>query len=221
MKKIFASVLLALACTTVFGQAVKDSAWNDDFTKIEFADSKWDMGLSVGATYNYSFNAPAGLSNNGWGLDLSLFEMHWKGWQNGYLTLGILDMMFDWQYLLKGNKFTGIGGGITPALDGTGHRADFQLGFPIGINQQFGKDFGISLQAVPGIGLHTYVNEYNDGFDVHHKEHMFPNKDRVGFRLNLKATLWYGDFGVLVRYNPLASKDLGTTILSVGITFRD
>ena len=76
------------------------------------------------------------------------------------------------------------------------------------------------LQAVPGIGLYGYQNEFVEN-GMRHKDYLYPDKGRVGFRLNLKATIWYSDFGVLVRYNPLASKDFGTTILSVGIAFRD
>ncbi len=220
MHKFFTVLLLSLACTGAMGQ-VKDSLWDNEKKdlKIDMGDSKWDLGISFGATYNYSFNAPSGLSNSGWGLDLSLLEMRWNGWNSGSITMGILDLMFDWQYMQKGNKFSNVGV-ITPASDGKGYRNDFTIGFPVGINQQFGKDFGISLQAVPGIGLYGYQNEFVEN-GMRHRDYLYPDKGRVGFRLNLKATIWYSDFGVLVRYNPLASKDFGTTILSVGIAFRD
>ena len=222
MKKIFATLLLALACTVSFGQNVKDSIWDDDLTNIDFGDSKWDMGIMFGATYNYSFNAPAGLSNSGWGLDLSLFEMHWKGWKGGSLTVGILDMMFDWQYLQKGFAFDGNGNIFNDLVrEGKGHRSNVFFGFPLGFNQQFSKDFGISLQAVPGFDFYSYRNEYIDVTNIKHKETLYPTKGRVGFRLNLKAVIWYSDFGVIVRYSPLANKDMGTTLLSVGVVFRD
>ena len=219
MKKIIATLLLAAACTCAFGQSVKDSIWDDDDHKISLGDSKWDLGATFGVTYNYSFNAPSGLSNSGLGLDLSLFEMQWNGWKGGSLTLGILDFIFDWQFLLKGNAFTGTDGGIVPAADGKGYRSDVTFGFPVGINQQFGKDFGISLIAVPGVGLYRYNNDYILA-GVHHEDSLYPTKGRVGFRLNLKAIIWYNDFGVLVRYQPLASPDMNTTVLSVGIALR-
>jgi hypothetical protein len=50
---------------------------------------------------------------------------------------------------------------------------------------------------------------------------MYPVNGHVGFRLNLKAVIWYSDFGVVLRYQPIASKDMGTTMLSVGIAFRN
>ena len=220
MKKIFATCMLALACTCVFGQSTKDSLWDDNIKKPDFGDSKWDMGVSLGVTYNYSFNAPAGLSNSGWGLDISPFEMRWKGWKGGSITVGILEFIFDWQYLQKGNAFTGSNGGIVPALDGKGNRSCAFFGFPFGFNHQFGRDFGISLMAIPGVSLYRYNNQYIVS-GIQHKDSLFPTKGRVNFDLHLKAILWYSDFGVMVCYQPLASKDMGTTILSVGIAFRD
>ena len=221
MKKIFATLMLATVCTLALGQNVKDSLWDDDMKDLKSAleKTKWEPGMMMGFTYDYSFNAPNGLSNNGFGLDISLLEMKWKGWDSGSFTLGILDFIIDWQYLLKGYAFDGLGG-IYPATEGKGHRADFFFGFPVGINQQFGDDFGITLQAVPGVGFYSYRNENVLG-GVHREETLYPVKGRVGFRLNLKAILWYSDFGVIVRYQPLASKDMDTTMLSIGIAFRN
>ena len=219
MKKIFAILLLAATCTGAMAQGVKDSLWDEDKDiNVKIGNSKWEISPVLGATYNYTLNAPAGLSSSGWGLDLSLLEMQWKGWKSGSLTLGILDVNFDWQYLQKGFSFNGVGG-IIPALDGSGHRADFTFSFPVGINQQLGKNFGFSLIAAPGIGFFTYRNEYISA-GVHHKDLLYPTNDRVSFRLNLKAILWYDDFGVLVRYQPLASSDLKVNVLSFGIALR-
>ena len=53
------------------------------------------------------------------------------------------------------------------------------------------------------------------------KEALSPKDGHVGFRLNLKAVIWYSDFGVVLRYQPIASKDLNTTLLSVGVIFRN
>ena len=146
--------------------------------------------------------------------------MQWNGWKNGSITLGLFDFIVDFQFLLKGFAFDGImPGGIMPANEGKAQRTDFSFGFPVGINQQFGKDFGISLIAVPGIGFYTYKNNYNDsGF--HHSDSLYPREKRVGFSLDLKATLWYGSVGVLVRYQPLAARDMNFTVLSAGIAIR-
>ena len=221
MKRIIVTLMLAAACTCAMAQSIKDSLWdNDKDINVKIGDSKWEVNPTFGFTYNYSFNAPNGLSNSGWGMDFSLIEMQWNGWKSGSITLGIFDFMIDFQFLQKGFAFDGITvGGITPANEGKGHRTDFTFGFPVGINQQFGKDFGISLLAVPGFGVYTYKNNYYaNGF--RHNDTMSPRNKSVGFRLDLKATLWYGDFGVLVRYQPLATQDMNTTVLSVGIAFR-
>ena len=219
MKKVLVTLMLAAACFAAMAQDVKDSLWDEDEKiSVQLGQSKWELSPVLGATYNYSLRAPEGLSNSGWGLDLSLLEMHWNGWKGGALTLGILDVNFDWQYLLKGQAFDGKGG-IGPALDGRGHRTDFTFGFPVGINQQFGSKFGISLIAVPGIGFYTYRNKYIKD-DIRHVDTLYPTKGRVGFRLNLKGILWYGDFGVVIRYQPIPSPDLNTNLLSVGFALR-
>lgn len=223
MRKLFTTLLLAAACTGAMAQTVKDSIWEDRDIKI--GASKWEVGVTFGATYNYNFKAPAGLSNSGFGLDLSLLEMQWHGWKGGSLTLGILDIIFDWQYLQKSYRFTpelAPDNLITGVNDGRskGDRFDVFFGFPIGFNQQFSKDFGISLVAAPGIGIYSYHNDYVLG-GIHHNDKLYPTSGRTGFRLNLKAIIWYSDFGVIVRYQPLPSKDMGTTTLSVGIAIRN
>ena len=224
MKRIIVTLMLAAACTCAMAQSIKDSLWdNDKDINVKIGDSKWEVNPTFGFTYNYSFNAPNGLSNSGWGMDFSLIEMQWNGWKSGSITLGIFDFMVDFQFLQKSFRFTPETAPvmISPVADGRskGQRTDFTFGFPVGINQQFGKDFGISLVAVPGIGVYTYRNDYVES-GVRHKDILYPNSKRAGFRLHLKATIWYGDFGVLVRYQPLATQDMNTTVLSVGIAFR-
>lgn len=220
MRKLFTTLLLAAACTCAMAQTVKDSIWDDK--DIKFGTSNWEMGVTFAATYNYNFGAPANMSNSGFGLDLSLLEMQWHGWKNGFLTVGILDIMFDWQYLLKGYAFDGTGYiydlGIKNAK---GLRSNVAFGFPLGFNQQFSKDFGISLVVVPGVDIYSYHNQFNDNAGIRHKEVLYPTKNRAGFHLDLKAILWYSDFGIIVRYQPLATKDLITTTLSVGIAIRN
>ena len=219
MRKLFTTLLLAAACTCAMAQTVKDSIWDDK--DIKFGTSNWEVGVTFAATYNYNFGAPANMSNSGFGLDLSLLEMQWHGWKNGFLTVGILDIMFDWQYLLKGYAFDGLGNPNNLIKEGKAHRSNVTFGFPLGFNQQFSKDFGISLAVVPGFDFYSYRNDYIDPLDVHHKQTMYPTKNRVGFHLDLKAIIWYSDFGIMVRYQPIPSKDLGTTTLSVGIAIRN
>ena len=192
MKKFLTTLLLSAVCLSAFAQKIEDP----------FKDTKWDLGFQMNFFYNHSFKAPEGLSPSGFGFEVMPIEMQWKGWKGGSLSVGILDMYFDWQYLNKGYNFTGYAGEILPVISGKGQRFDLTLGFPLGFNHQFSKDFGISLSAVPGIGFYSVGTE-------------------AWMVTNLKAVIWYSDFGVVLRYQPIASKDMGTTMLSVGIAFRN
>ena len=221
MKKIIVSIMMAVICLSAVGQEVKDSAWNDnDDISLELGDSKWEVGIQASFMYNYSLGAPEGMVHSGFGMELMPVEMRWKGWNKGYVTVGILDMFFDWQFLQRGNAFsTVVPGAIDPVVGSVSNRFNFGIGFPIGISQQFGKDFGISLAAVPGMGFYNYSNDV-DNDDIHLEQSFYPKKNRYNFQLDVKACIWYGDFGVIVRYCPLKAKDVNTTILSVGLTFR-
>lgn len=218
MRKFLTVLLAAAVCTAAMGQNIKDSIWGE-VQKPDFGDSKWDVGVTMSFMYNHTLGAPSGLSSSGFGMEIAPLEMQWKGWRGGAITLGILDMFFDWQYLVKGHSFADVHGTIVPALDGKGDRFDFSLGFPVGLSQQFSSRFGISISAVPGIGIYRYKNEYI-ALGARHNDKFFPLEKRAGFRLNLKATLWYSDFGIVFRYQPLASPDLNTTMFSVGISLR-
>lgn len=220
MKKIIVSVMMAALCLGAMGQDIKDSVWKgDEDLSLGLGDSKWEVGLQASFMYNYSLNAPAGMSPSGLGLELMPIEMRWNGWKGGYVSVGILDMFFDWQFLQKGCIFSSVvPGGIENEM-GSGSRFNFGIGFPVGISQQFGKDFGISLAAVPCLGIHNYRNKY-DTETIHKQESFYPKQGRHTFQLNLKAIIWYSDFGIIVRYNPFKASDINTTILSVGITLR-
>ena len=210
MKKFLTILVLSAVSMSAFAQKFEDP----------FKDTKWDMGFQWNFFYNHSFNAPDGLSPSGFGFEIMPIEMKWQGWKGGSFSIGILDMYFDWQYLRKGYAFSGAEGVILPSVEGKGHRFDLTLGFPLGVNHQFARDFGISLSAVPGIGFYSYHNRFEqDG--VMHKETVYPTRNHVGFRLNLKAVIWYSDLGVVLRYQPIVSGDMGTTMLSVGIAFRN
>lgn len=219
MKKIIATLLMATACLCAMGQNNQDSPWEDD-NSFSFGNSKWEGGVSAAFMYNFSLGAPKGMSPSGFGMELAPMEMRWKGWNRGYVTVGILDMYFDWQLLQKGNRFSvTTPGEIASFPSGRGNRFNFGLGFPIGISHQFGSDFGLSVAVTPGVGWYRYVNEYDDD-NFHHQESFYPKEKRVHFQLDVKAIIWYSEFGVVVRYNPLPAKDVNTTILSVGLAFR-
>jgi len=210
MKKILTILVLSAVSMSAFAQKFEDP----------FRETRWDLDFQSSFFYNHGLNAPERVSPSGFGFEIMPIEMKWRGWKGGSLSIGILDMFFDWQYLQRGYGFTGAEGVILPAGEGKAHRFDLTLGFPLGFNHQFARSFGISLSAVPGIGFYSYHNRFEqDG--VMHKETVYPTRSHVGFRLNLKATVWYHDMGVVLRYQPIASGDMGTRFLSVGIAFRN
>lgn len=219
MRRIFTTILLSLAFVGAMGQT-KDSIWGEK-TKIDFGDTKWDMDFNMSFTYNYSLNAPTGISSSGFGWDFEPIMLKWKGWESGALTCGILDIILDWQYLEKGYRFSDVATGSTfQYTDGKGDRLNVFFGLPVGITQQLGGKWGIGLEAVPGIGIHSYHNDYYLG-DTRHYDSFYPTKNRVAFNLHLKATVWYDDMGLVFRYQPLKYKDIETTMLSIGIAFRE
>ena len=219
MKKIIVSVMMAAICLSAAGQDIKDSEWGKEDLNLELGDSKWEIGIQIGFMYNYSIGAPEGMSPSGLGMELTPIEMRWNGWKGGYITVGILDMFFDWQFLQSGYNFSTITPGEIIPVMGKGTRFNFGIGFPVGISQNFGKDFGISIAAVPALGFYNYRNTSDDN-NFHIKSSFYPKKDRYKFQLDVKANIWYGNIGVVVRYSPFKAVDVNTNILSVGIAFR-
>ena len=75
----------------------------------------------------------------------------------------------------------------------------------------------------PGVGLISYHNNHILG-DIHHWDRFYPTQGRVGFRLDLKAALWFEDVALYFRYRPVtytfADSGQKTNTFSVGLAFR-
>lgn len=212
MRKIFATLLLAAACVSAMAQT------NPANELLE--DSKWKVGAQFGFMYNFNATNVDGLNTSGFGLEIAPIVMRYEAWTGGSFTLGLLDMFFDFQYLIKGNRFVD-GTLILPVKDAKGRISDISFSIPVGINQQFNEDWGISLTAAAGIGIVNFSSEYTDA-SYKHTDSFFNKENRVGFRLDLKANIWYQDLGLVVRYRPIAAKNnpYGANIISGGIAFR-
>lgn len=212
MRKLFATLLLAGVC---MGALAQSNPAND-----LLEDSKWKVGAQFGFMYNYNQTNVKGLNTSGFGLEIAPIVMSYQAWNGGSFTIGLLDMFFDFQYLLNGNRFV-AGATIIPIDGAKGNLCDISFSVPVGINQQFNEDWGISLTAAAGIGIVNYHSTYTEG-DFRHTDSFHDTKNRVGFRLDLKANIWYQDLGLVVRYRPIAAKNnpYGANIISGGIAFR-
>ena len=220
MKKIIVSIMMAALCLSAMGQDIKDSVWEGDDLNLEIGDSKWEVGFQASFMYNYSLDTPEGMTPSGFGLEILPLELRWNGWNSGFITLGLVDMFFDWQYLATDMRFDSTVSpvGIKATAHGNGKRFNFGIGLPVGISQNFGK-FGISLAAIPGVGFYSYSNNYDEN-NYHIEETFYPRSNRYNFQLDVKMGLWYGNFGLVFRYSPMKSVDFNTTILSVGLSLR-
>ena len=191
----------------------------------EKKDIRWDFGAYAALSYNASFPLPDRMVTSGLGFDLSLINFKIYVAPSTFLSVGILDFMADFHYLRKGSMFLNDGYAV-PAIEDArskAHTADFSFNFPIGISQRIGGYWAASLYVAPGVGFISYNNDYIEG-ETHHRDAFFPSVGRAGFRLDVKAAVWYQDIGLIVRYRPVAFKTAGTgkslQTISVGLAVR-
>ena len=218
--------LLALAVMASMGFSALAQTTHRPY---KFEDTTWDIGGRSAITYNYVSNVPNNMSHSGLGLDFCIMEGQFHLSRGSVLSLGLLDLQIDFRYLQKGYVFHSIGG-IVPALQDSrakGYLTDFTFSFPFGYTQKFTSRLAASLFVAPGVGLVRYRSDYIDG-DVHYKNSYYPIRNRAGFRLDLKAVLWFEDLGLVVRYQPVGLNTLrapgesgsgNTTTFSIGIAF--
>ena len=222
MKKLITAIAACLVYLGSFAQesSILDS-WED---KLE---SKEGDVLSTFSFLNFSYNhnlaAPAGYNASGWGFEFSFFHIGFNPWTNGRFTLGLFDMGFNFGYLLPENFFIQNSDKIeaVPCLDKTNRSryTDFSYSFPVGIIQKFGKSkWAASVLACPGIGWSTYRNEsFSD--NVRRTEEFRIHRANTYFRLDVKAMIWYDNFGFVVRYTfPRGFQGAG--VVSGGISLK-
>lgn len=222
MKKLFVITLFSTLCLSAAAQR-------------EIVNSRWDMGGSAAISYNLVSNAPQNMSPHGLGLDFCLFQIEYRPAAHTALSLGLLDLMLDFRYLQKGyvfeNLITGLGSSNSNVVivranedaRAKGNMTDFTFAFPLGITQRLAPRWSVSAYVIPGIGLVSYNTNYIFG-GIHHKDRFYPTSGRAGFRLDVKAVVWFEDLGLFFRYRPIGftpagnDKKMGT--FSAGLTFR-
>ncbi|MBE6222329.1 MAG: hypothetical protein E7125_02600 [Bacteroidales bacterium] len=210
MKKLFALAVTAIISLSALAQS--------SYNYYKFEDTAWNVAGRIGISYNLVNNVPEGMSRSGLGLDFCILEGQYMITKNSIVSLGILDIQLDFRYLQKGNIFESVPmGDIYRAAEDSrakAHITDVAFSFPFGYTQRFSSRWAASLFVAPGLGLIRYHNDYIAD-DVHYHDNFYPIRERTGFRLDLKAIVWFEDMGLMLRYQPIGFNKQST--FSVGL----
>lgn len=210
MKKLFALAMTAIISLSALAQS--------SYNYYKFEDTAWNVAGRIGISYNLVNNVPEGMSRSGLGLDFCILEGQYMITKNSIVSLGILDIQLDFRYLQKGNIFESVPmGDIYRAAEDSrakAHITDVAFSFPFGYTQRFSSRWAASLFVAPGLGLIRYHNDYIAD-DVHYHDNFYPIRERTGFRLDLKAIVWFEDMGLMLRYQPIGFNKQST--FSVGL----
>lgn len=210
MKKLFALAVTAIISLSALAQT--------SYNYYKFEDTAWNVAGRIGISYNLVNNVPEGMSRSGLGLDFCILEGQYMITKNSIVSLGILDIQLDFRYLQKGNIFESVPmGDIYRAAEDSrakAHITDVAFSFPFGYTQRFSSRWAASLFVAPGLGLIRYHNDYIAD-DVHYHDNFYPIRERTGFRLDLKAIVWFEDMGLMLRYQPIGFNKQST--FSVGL----
>ena len=210
MKKLFALAVTAIISLSALAQT--------SYNYYKFEDTAWNVAGHIGISYNLVNNVPEGMSRSGLGLDFCILEGQYMITKNSIVSLGILDIQLDFRYLQKGNIFESVPmGDIYRAAEDSrakAHITDVAFSFPFGFTQRFSSRWAASLFVAPGLGLIRYHNDYIAD-DVHYHDNFYPIRERTGFRLDLKAIVWFEDMGLMLRYQPIGFNKQST--FSVGL----
>ena len=214
MKKLLASAVLAGLSLSALAQT--------SYNYYKFEDTPWNVSARMGITYNLVGSVPEGMSRSGLGLDFCIMEGQYCVTRRDILSLGLLDLQIDFRYLQKGMIFSSqpIGEIYKAAEDSRAkaHLTDFVFSFPFGYTHRFNSRLAASAYVAPGVGLIRYSNNVIEG-DVQYKDSFYPVRDRAGFRLDLKAVLWFEDLGLMVRYQPIGFNSQKTFSIGLALCY--
>jgi len=214
MKKLFALAVTAIISLSALAQS--------SYNYYKFEDTAWNVAGRIGISYNLVNNVPDGMSRSGLGLDLCLLEGQYMITKNSIVSLGLLDIQLDFRYLQKGNIFGSVPmGDIFKAEEDSrakAHVRDLAFSFPFGFTQRFSSQWAASIFVAPGLGLIRYHNDYI-AEDVHYHDNFYPIHARTGFRLDLRAIVWFEDMGLMVRYQPIGFNKQSTFSVGLAICY--
>jgi hypothetical protein len=214
MKKLFALAVTAIISLSALAQS--------SYNYYKFEDTAWNVAGRIGISYNLVNNVPDGMSRSGLGLDFCILEGQYMITKNSIVSLGLLDIQLDFRYLQKGNIFGSVPmGDIFKAEEDSrakAHVRDLAFSFPFGFTQRFSSQWAASIFVAPGLGLIRYHNDYI-AEDVHYHDNFYPIHARTGFRLDLRAIVWFEDMGLMVRYQPIGFNKQSTFSVGLAICY--
>ena len=171
-------------------------------------------GLEFGASY--AIGVPDAMTPLGYSAEATLLEFQVRPWRNGDLFSVGLTLSTDRHYMKQDLFAFGDDGSLVPlppmanCLSMSIERA---ISLQLGYVHEFG-DWKVGLFLLPGIGLTTERNSYSTVIspesDVlrfrnpYHRATYFQDNasGNLGFRLGIKAGVWYRNVGLSVGYYP-------------------
>ena len=219
MKRLLLTLSAAL---TVFSAAARNQKLNFEAPLFGVTHKNvkpaWSVvalsGVEIGASY--AIGVPDAMTPLGYSAEATLLELQARPWRNGNLFSAGVTFSTDRHYLKQDQFAFGDDGSLVPlppmanCLSMSIERAvSLQLGYV----HEFG-DWKVGLFLLPGIGLTTERNSYSTVIspdsdvlrfrDPYHRAPYFQDNasGNLGFRLGIKAGVWYRNVGLSVGYYP-------------------
>ena len=171
-------------------------------------------GLEIGASY--ALGVPDAMTPLGYSAEATLLELQARPWRNGDMfSLGVT-LSTDRHYLKQDLFAFGDDGSLVslpPMANCLSMSIERAVSLQLGYIHEFG-DWKVGLFLLPGIGLTTERNSYStvispnsDALRFRNPYHRAPYfqdnaSGNLGFRLGIKAGVWYRNVGLTVGYYP-------------------
>lgn len=245
MKKIIA---LFAAALTVFSAAAQNQKL--DFEAPLFGitrknvSPKWSFVAfgEVSGGYSYRLNTPPQIRPSGYYGELSILELRYRPWRNGNVFSWGITRSMDVQSVVKGTVFSEEGKFIpTPEnwLNARAFTGETVTYLQFGYTRESG-DWKAAVFVSPGIGHGTSQNQYSGGIPFYEDEltygspedgraiaGYFPGASHIersygyhGFRLGVKAGIWYRSVGLKVGWHLGSVAPGNQNVVCVGLSLR-
>ena len=200
----------------------------------------WSVVALSGVEFggSYAFGVPEAMQPFGYYAEATLLELQARPWRNENLfSLGI-NLSTDRHYLKKNQFAFGDDGSFVPLplmTECLSMSIERVVSLQLGYIHEFG-DWKVGVSILPGIGMTTQRNSYSTvispAADVlrfrnpYHRAPYFQDNasGNLGFRLAIKAGVWYKNIGLSFGYYPAG---LGPTSFSkrydmfkVGLSYK-
>ena len=241
MKKV---ILMFAAALTTLSAVAQETKLNFEAPLFGVTKKNVKPAWSVVALSNveigasYAFNVPEAMTPLGHYAEATLLELQTRPWRNGNLFSFGLTFSTDRHYLKQDQFAFGDDGSfvqLPPMSSCLSMSIERAVSLQLGYVHEFG-DWKVGVAVLPGIGLTTERNSYatviSPATDVlrfrnpYHRAPYFQDNasGNLGFRLAIKAGVWYKNIGLSFGYYPAG---LGPTSFSkrydmfkVGLSYK-